>query len=161
VGLIGKAMPVRVLKRIENGDVAVINDISQNKDEVVTHKGKRKRLRIRLLPLLLILGLFLTYFIPEISFFGKEILIMTIRYFIIMALWTFWAGPFLLEKGKKMLQKQSYKYKEDIDFLIALLPKIRKISSWAWKQAASSSIFIRFFVFLEILFSYIISVEDL
>ncbi len=161
VGLIGRAMPLRVFKRIESGDIAKITFSSEGNEIAVSNVKKRKRYKIRFLPLFLILSLVVTYFIPEISFFGREVLIMTIRYFIIMALWTFWAGPFLLEKGKKILQKQSYKYKDDIDFLVALLPKIRQISSVIWRQTNNNKWFIRVFVFLEILFSYIISVEEL
>jgi hypothetical protein len=161
VGIIGRAIPLRVCNRIEKGDIVTVSFDSDNVLLNNIVKKKRKRYKVRMLPLFLVLSLAGSYFIPEISFFGKEILIMTIRYFIIMALWTFWAGPFLLERGKKVLQQQSYKYKEDIDFLVALLPKIRKISSAVWRQTKNQQGFRRFFVFFEILFTYIISVEEL
>jgi len=161
VGLMGRKIPKRVKLRIANGDiVSIVSDIKVE-DYKDLKKKKRNRYKIRVLPLLLIFALIGSYFIPEISFWGKNILIMTLRYFIIMALWTFWAGPFLLEKGKKALKKQSYKYKEDIEFLIKLLPEIKKISITMWKISSDSKGIKRILIFCELLFSYIIAVEEL
>lgn len=161
VGIVGSKIPKRVRKIMANGKITQITSDIHSDDKPNIKNRMRNRYKIRVLPLLLIIALIGSYFISEISFWGKNVLIMTLRYFIIMALWTFWAGPFLLEKGKKVLNKHSYKYKDDIDFLIKLLPKIRTIAIAQWKISSGCKGIKRIVTFCELLFSYIIAVEKL
>lgn len=161
VGIVGSKIPEKVKNRIKNNKFKKIKssnkipDLKQEKNKI------HNRYKIRILPLLLLLALVGSYFIPEITFFGKDILIMLFRYTIIMVLWTFWASKFLLEKGKKIINKKSYIYKKDIDFLLKLLPEIKKITYFCWQETKSVKGVKRVFSFLELLISYIISVEEI
>lgn len=106
-------------------------------------EGTKKRLwwkkPTRLFLIMFLFGMMLlTYFYPQ---FGKnnayEIMVMLIRAAGIMIIWSLLLSSSIKKVLSKLIEKNKFKYTEEIDRITILFPAFRKVINYCWKNSTS------------------------
>lgn len=110
----------------------------QNKTREVekTKSKKRKKLIFFWAITLLIVLLPLLFFSTEFNGWKGGLYLLS-RSLIVLVLWYYVVGPFLLKGLDKLLSKRQSAYQSDIQNTLDLFPHLRSIIQYAWKDSSS------------------------
>lgn len=79
---------------------------------------------------------FLSYIVPVFEESrGAAAVVMILRSVIILALWYYLLGPFLMRKLRGFLEQKESRYKKEVSGLLDLLPVLRHVVVQSWKQS--------------------------
>ena len=81
-----------------------------------------------------------SYYYPDLSGVKKDsVLIMLARGILLMFIWYKFLSPLLLLGFKKIMEKKKNKYTAEIDNVVSILPLLKSIVKFCWRETAPAS----------------------
>lgn len=140
--------------------------IKINSDKILSEKPRSKRRKFwKKLTYLLILAMaisivVLTFIFPVFEESkGMSAVTMIIRSVIIMTIWFYAAGPFLMRKLRKYLVKKESDHQREVRDILNLLPNLKSIVQQSWKALPGKRDLRSTGQFIENLLIYLLSAD--
>jgi len=167
IGLKTPKLGKKIITKLKNNPEKIPADVYNLRRETIPKHKKRRFLRkISGYFLFFIAGMImaLSYIFPVFKESqGAAALIMIIRSIVIMGVWYFLIGPFLLKRVRKYLKNKQNAYSTEVQHILNVLPLIRGITAESWRRSAEDDKIRRFnrFVFFLIFQMLVIDfIED-
>lgn len=140
--------------------LSIINDLNYGKKiismnienddnfNLKTPSNNNKKLKKVIKTFLVLLAIVLTYFIqPQAKFL--DYLIVILRFFLIIVIWTVVISPFLTKITKKIILNKSKYYKQDVDNIISDFKKIKVLITTLSKELKEENFILRYFLIIK------------
>ncbi|HGY56516.1 MAG TPA: hypothetical protein ENK44_12475 [Caldithrix abyssi] len=163
VGLKGPGLARRIYDYSQNPDNLFILPVGN--DAALPDKKSRRRKIIKKLSgylLFFIAGaiMVLSYIFPVFDQSqGAAALIMVVRSVMIMTIWYFLLGPFLLKRLRSFLAQKETAYSADVESIMTLLPVFRSLVKGSWQESAGENRYRRFNRFIFLLIARVLTVH--
>jgi len=140
---------------------AIQNKFDQYSNREITKKGKlRKRLTYLAIVIISLFIFLLSYVIPVFEESrGLSALIMIFRSLIILGIWYYLLGPWLIRRMRNYLEKREGQYHEEVREIITSFPGFKKVVIHCWKEYEPLKNPRRFPEFLHTVFLIILTIE--
>ncbi len=156
MGIYVGRLTARLPKLIEKNASTEITFSKQNLDDKLenskTKGGKKtllKKISIQLILLLAIVLLVLSFIYPEsMTIEGNEILLMLVRFFSLVAIWSYLISPVLKAKIKKHSEETQNKYSSEFNLIFNSFDTIKKIVALSFQESRKAKLFNKPEVFL-------------
>jgi hypothetical protein len=163
VGIWAPIVAAKLSQAIEEGKrIHIVPEELEKAMPVRRKKRSRvfKRLTYFLILIISFSIFFLSYVVPVFEHSrGMAALIMVLRSIIIILVWYYLLGPFLMDRLRRFLQKKESRYKNEVANILDLLPVLRAIIIRNWKQAAPLKNPRRLPNFIQTVLVHILTVE--
>jgi hypothetical protein len=142
-----------------------IYQIPLKSEKKVSLKTKRRRRLWKKISLMLLFTIFLSIVILSYVYpvfeqsKGLTVLLMILRSIVIMTLWYFTVGPFLMGKLRHYLNRKETKYKAEVESIVTILPVLRRIVQKSWITSRQYKYRQRIYFFIETLLIHIVCAE--
>ncbi len=163
VGIKGPGLARRIYEYSQDSDNLFI--LGERAENNPSDKKSRRRRFIKKLSgyiLFMIAGaiMVLSYVFPVFEQSqGAAALIMVVRSIMIMSLWYFLLGPFLLKRLRAFLAKKKTVYATDVEGIMALLPVFRSLVKGSWQESAGENRYGRLNRFVFLLIARVLTVR--
>ena len=165
IGMVAGRLPFWIEDLIKNNGLNIIEFNEAHSENALRKKGKRKHWWQRPSGLLffsfVIVMVILSYIYPEFGS-GKvyDIIIMTLRAIVIMALWYTLLAPFFLKQFRKFIHKKQNAYSSEISKIINIFPYLRSLASYSWKISSSEKSIRKFKSFIIYLVAFLLLTDS-
>jgi len=152
------------IEREEKGYEGFTASVSAHLLQDGQKKRKKRKMFIRpgtiAIILLAAIIVILSYAMPDIdSSAGKQAIIMVVRSTLIMVIWYLFAGPLMRKVYYRFLIKKKYKYVDEVEQTIQIMPHLRVIVVESWNNAKQYKNIKRLRHFISILMLAVFTVE--
>ncbi len=163
IGLWAPRLAADVKKRIQNRfemKLAAFEPLNK----VIKKSKKRRKIwktfSITSIILLAIVIFILSYFFPVFEKSkGYAAVLMIFRSIVIMGIWYYIIGPFLLKYLRRFLNKKKTAYQNEINDILNIFPALRQVIIYAWAETNSVKPIKRIPRFVESILIYLLSMD--
>ena len=158
IGFYASKLPDKILHFSKQLPENILQD-----DEIIFSQQKRKRKRWFLKPtglmifILSILLIIYSYFSPSFTHIKSiEILIMILRSLVLTLVWYFIFSPIVNKFFSKFLSSKKTVYAQEIDKILNLFPKFKRVVTYSWKESFNNKKLSRILPFISNSFYYLL-----
>jgi hypothetical protein len=163
IGLWSPQLAIKVKKQIQHEpdvDYSIFKPLKTVESKSKQGRKVWKTLSITFIILLASTIFILSYFVPVFEKSkGYAALLMLFRSIMIMSIWYFLLGPFLLKYLRKFLDKKSIAHKNEVNDILNIFPATKQVIGHAWTETNHIKLYRRIPQFVMKILIYSLSLD--